>query len=646
MLAVVSSVRVRCAALRTLIGLVLTLIPLISFAAGNITLAWDPVPSVAGYNLYYGTASRVYPNMLAAGNTTTITVSNLAIGTAYYFAATAYDTFGIESDFSVEVSGNVSVPVNQPPTLDPIASVTLNENAGAQTVNLSGISSGASNEIQTLTVTASSSNPSLVPNPAVNYTSPGTGGVLTFAPVAMAFGSATITVTVNDGGTSNNVISRSFTVTVNPVNQPPTLDPLANLTINENSGVQTVNLSGISSGASNEIQTLTVTASSSNPSVVPNPTVNYTSPSTGGVLTFAPVAMAFGSATITVTVNDGGASNNVVSRSFAVTVSPVNQPPTLDPLANLTINENSGVQTVNLSGISSGASNEIQTLTVTASSSNPSLVPNPTVNYTSPSTGGVLTFAPVAMAFGSATITVTVNDGGASNNIISRSFAVTVSPVNQPPTLNPLANLTINENSGVQTVNLSGISSGANNELQTLVVTAISSNPGVIPNPAVNYTSPSATGFLTFAPVTSALGSATLTVTVNDGGTSNNIVSRSFTVTINSLPTISAMTNLVIAVNTATPLIPFTIGDVETAASNLTVSASSDNAALVQSANIALGGADTNRTITITPITAQIGIANITVSVSDGIGTANSVFLLSVEPKPGRPGNLRIVGNP
>ena len=434
MLAVVSSVRVRCAALRTLIGLVLTLIPLISFAAGNITLAWDPVPSVAGYNLYYGTASRVYPNMLAAGNTTTITVSNLAIGTAYYFAATAYDTFGIESDFSVEVSGNVSVPVNQPPTLDPIASVTLNENAGAQTVNLSGISSGASNEIQTLTVTASSSNPSLVPNP--------------------------------------------------------------------------------------------------------------------------------------------------------------------------------------------------------------------TVNYTSPSTGGVLTFAPVAMAFGSATITVTVNDGGASNNIISRSFAVTVSPVNQPPTLNPLANLTINENSGVQTVNLSGISSGANNELQTLVVTAISSNPGVIPNPAVNYTSPSATGFLTFAPVTSALGSATLTVTVNDGGTSNNIVSRSFTVTINSLPTISAMTNLVIAVNTATPLIPFTIGDVETAASNLTVSASSDNAALVQSANIAFGGAGASRTIKITPIAGQTGVANITVSVSDGTATANSAFLLSVEPKPGRPGNLRIVGNP
>src|SRR5208337_1042672 len=129
----------------------------------------------------------------------------------------------------------------------------------------------------------------------------------TFTPVAYANGSATITVTVNDGGASNNIVSRSFTVTVNPVNQPPTLNSLANLNINENAGLQTVNLSGITSGASNEVQTLTVTASSSNPSLIPTPTVNYTSPNTTGSITFTPVTYASGSALITVTVNDGGA---------------------------------------------------------------------------------------------------------------------------------------------------------------------------------------------------------------------------------------------------------------------------------------------------------------------------------------------------
>ena len=125
---------------------------------------------------------------------------------------------------------------------------TINENASLQTVNLSGITSGATNESQTLTVTASSSNTGLIPTPTVSYTSPSTTGSITFTPVANAYGSATITVTVNDGGTSNNVVSRTFTVTVNPVNQPPTLNALANLTINENAGLQTVNLSGITSG--------------------------------------------------------------------------------------------------------------------------------------------------------------------------------------------------------------------------------------------------------------------------------------------------------------------------------------------------------------------------------------------------------------
>src|SRR5208337_2488091 len=170
--------------------------------------------------------------------------------------------------------------------------------------------------------------------------------------------------------------------------------------------------------------------------------------------------------------------------------------------------------------------------TVTASSSNTNLVPNPTVNYTSANTTGSLTFTPVTNANGSATITVTVNDGGASNNIVTQTFTVTVNPVNQPPTLNAIANLSINGNVGLQMVNLSGISSGAANENQTLTITASSSNTNLISPPTVNYINGSTTGTLTFMLVTNANNSATITVTVNDGGTSNNIVTQTFTVNV------------------------------------------------------------------------------------------------------------------
>ena len=118
-------------------------------------------------------------------------------------------------------------------------------------MNLSGISGGAGNAAQTLTVTASSSNTGLIPNPSVSYTSPNATGSLSFTPVANNYGTATITVTVNNGGASNNIVTQTFTVTVNAVNQPPTLNAIGNVSVNENAGVQTVNLSGISGGAGN-----------------------------------------------------------------------------------------------------------------------------------------------------------------------------------------------------------------------------------------------------------------------------------------------------------------------------------------------------------------------------------------------------------
>jgi hypothetical protein len=625
-----SSNGVRNAVRIALWSCLLALSPLTIFAAPSISLAWDPSPdpSVIGYKVYWGVATRNYTNSLSAGGATTLTISNLIAGRTYYFAATAYDTNGIESDYSVEASGSVALP-NQQPTLNVISPVTINEGAGTQTVNLSGITSGATNENQTLTVTATSSNTGLIPNPTVNYTSPSTTGTLTFAPVAFQNGTSTITVTVNDGAASNNIISRTFVVTVNSVNQAPTLNALTSVTIQENDGTQTVNLSGISSGATNENQTLTVTATSSNTGLIPNPTVSYASPNATGSITFAPVALRVGVSTITVSVNDGAASNNIVSRTFTVTVNGVNQQPTLNQPADVVLNENGGTQTVNLSGISSGATNELQTLTVTATSANPALIPNPTVTYTSPNATGTLNFAPVAFASGPTTITVTVNDGGASNNIISRTFNVTVNPVNQMPTLNALTAVTINENAGVQTVNLLGISSGATNESQTLTVTATSTNTALIPNPTVSYTSPNSTGSLTFAPVTYGFGTSLINVTVNDGGTSNNIVSRSFLVTVsavNQQPTLDPL--LDVTINENAPVQSVGLTGISSGAPNesqvLSVNASSSNTGLIPAPTVTYTSPNSTGSLSFKPVTNQFGTAIVTVTVRDS-GTSNNL---------------------
>jgi hypothetical protein len=194
-------------------------------------------------------------------------------------------------------------------------------------------------------------------------------------------------------------------------------------------------------------------------------------------------------------------------------------------------------------------------------------------------------------------------------------------------------------------VNLTGISSGAANEVQTLSVSAVSSNPGLIPHPTVTYTSPNTSGSLSFTPVALANGVATITVTVNDGGSSNNVVTRSFTVTVsaNTPPTITVITNQTIATNAIAGPIPFTIGDAETSASNLVVWATSSLPTLIPASNIVFGGAESNRTVVLTPMPNQSGIAEIIVTVSDGIATSRTTFQLEVMAPPPPPSGITVV---
>jgi hypothetical protein len=83
-------------------------------AQTSVTLGWDASPdsAVVGYRLYYGSACRDYTNMIDVGSATTATVSNLDWGETYYFAVTAYDTNGLESAFSGEISFAVPFPTN------------------------------------------------------------------------------------------------------------------------------------------------------------------------------------------------------------------------------------------------------------------------------------------------------------------------------------------------------------------------------------------------------------------------------------------------------------------------------------------------------------------------------------------------------
>ena len=461
------------------------------------------------------------------------------------------------------------------PTFDMLSDININEDDSHQTVSLTGITAGL-NENQELRVTATSDNTGLIPDPTVTYSSADPTGTLAFTPVADQFGTATVTVTVEDGGLDNNLATpgdnatttQTFDVTVNPVNDDPTLDAISDVDINENAGEQTVNLTGITAGGG-ETQVLSVTAFSDNTGLIPDPTVTFDGQSSTGTLKFTPVADQFGTATITVTVEDGGLDNDlgtpedngVINRTVVVKAEAVNDEPTLDALSDININEDDLEQTVNLTGITAGGG-ETQVLSVTATSDNTGLIPDPTVDFDGQSSTGTLKFTPVADQFGTATITVTVEDGGLDNDlgtpedngVINRTVVVMTEAVNDEPMLDALSDVNINEDAGEQTVNLTGITAGGG-ETQVLSITAVSDNTGLIPDPTVDFDGQSSTGTLKFTPVADQFGTATITVTVEDGGLDddlatpddNGVINRTVVVmteAVNDEPTLDALSDI------------------------------------------------------------------------------------------------------
>lgn len=97
-------------------------------------------------------------------------------------------------------------------------------------------------------------------------------------------------------------------------------------------------------------------------------------------------------------------------------------------------------------------------------------------------------------------------------------------------------------------------------------------------------------------------------------------------------PTIGAIANQHISANASTGPLAFTVGDVETPADDLVVTATSDNPTVVPNnpANITLGGSGTDRTVNITATSSQ-GTATIELVVRDGNNeTATNFFRVFV----------------
>ncbi len=163
------------------------------------------------------------------------------------------------------------------------------------------------------------------------------------------------------------------------------------------------------------------------------------------------------------------------------------------------------------------------------------------ISFSAGSGGGGISNAQTTLHNGQATATFTAPGPGASCNPTatvdgaSASASISVLP-NEAPTITAISDISnLLENAGPQTVNFSGVSPGIDDAGQTLTVTAISDNTTLI-SPSVSYTSPNATGSVSFTPAANQFGVANITVTVKDnggtagGGTDNKVIHFKVTV--------------------------------------------------------------------------------------------------------------------
>ena len=272
--------------------------PFSAIAASSVTLAWNPSPgtNIAGYKIDYGSASRTYTNTINVGNVTNATISSLISGTVYYFAATAYDTSGLESAYSTEaVFTNVTAT---PPTI--VLSLPANNAVFAAPATINLAASVAANGHSITKVQFYSGAALLAEDTASPYT---------FAWTNVSAGNYSLTAqAVYDSG--NMVASTPATtvlvVAAKPVSASPAISAIADQTMTTNSTQRSVHFTV--SDPETPANQLTVTATSDNLALVPNGGTNIVVTSDAGgtnrTLAIIPQSGQTGQVDITLTVSN------------------------------------------------------------------------------------------------------------------------------------------------------------------------------------------------------------------------------------------------------------------------------------------------------------------------------------------------------
>jgi VCBS repeat-containing protein len=439
-----------------------------------------------------------------------------------------------------------------------------------------------------------------VSDPAHGTLTLNSNGDFTYTPAPNYNGTDSFSYKANDAIADSNVVL--VTITVNAVNDAPiiTQGSATGVTMSEDGAPTLFSLTLNATDAEGN----TLTWSISTPAA--NGTASASGTGASKAIGYTPNANYAGSDSFAVQVSDGNGGTDIIIVN--VTVSPVNDAP--------------------VAAGDSSTSNEDTpaTITVLANDSDPdgdaltvSIVTGPSKGQATVNADGTITYTPNANATGADSFTYTVSDGTTSSS--AATVNITINAVNDTP-LAVADSYSTDEDTALSGNVLANDSDPDLGDTRTAVL---------VSGPAHGTLTLNADGSFTYTPAANSSGPESFSYRARDAaGAESPPVTVAITVTpVNDAPTIAVAAGGVCLADFRGQA-NLTVGDAETAAGSLLLSASSSNTTLVPNGNITLGGSGANRTVTIATVSGRSGSATVTLTVSDSEGASNTTTVTVV----------------
>ena len=574
----------------------------------------------------------------------------------------------VHTNFTMTVS-----PQNDRPTISSIVNQTTDEDTQSQGIPFTVFDPDATG----LTITVESGNHTLIPSDTKHITLTHASGntaytlttnsgtvplTLYVLPSTNLSGATLITITVTDGELSNSL---SFTMTVAPVNDIPVISAIQDQTT-----VEDIPITGIAFSV-NDIDTnlLSIEIQSHSPDIIPSDPAHITLQNAMGetgytmlanpldnlTLALKPSPNAIGIAEIIVKVIGG---TSYATTAFTVTVTPVNDAPVFSKISDQYALEDTLAIIPFIV-----TDHDADPLTLTIATGNNLLIPSDASHLTLQTAHGQfsntlitipggeaisLTVLPLLNQSGRTNITITATDGIAQ---VSTSFSMSITGVNDAPTLSTIVNQTVHEDT--ESSPISFTVSDAENDALTITVASVIKD--LIPSDTNHITLSNATGDhsytlashagdqlnLTLLPSHNLFGTTMISITVTDG---TLFSSQSFTMTVipvNDAPIVSPIANLSIPEDTISPNIIFSVADPESDLITIEIQSNNEDLIATHTRHITLqgltGGSSytlaTNPgplTLVLLPNSNQTGSTDIIIHATDGMDRSILSFTMTV----------------